>query len=1145
MARIKIKRSTTDQSTPSGLTFGELAYLPGGTGNTADRLFIGDNDTASVWIGAEIENSPQNWTNSTRLATQAATNSRISSLITSSAVTSFNGLTGSVQGVSAAVAGTGIAVSGATGSVTITNTGVQSFNGLTGSVQGVSAAVGGTGISVSGTTGSVTITNTGVQSFNGLTGQVTGASLGANTFTELNTFNAGISAAGGTFGALTRFTAGISAAGATFGGSINILSGFTAGAAAGNSFMAFYPQAASAGGGLWLQNGSMQIGGAAFGANQGSFNFNPNTERIMMFGYADINNAYTYQAGKATLRLAGSTSQNAPILAAYVLSNAILQAGFTTTNMVAGIDNTGVVFTTAGISASGGSTFAGNVSFNSTTSTTGLASFAGGISASGGMTLAGSFQGSTATFSGLGSFSVGISAAGGTLSSIFTIPSGITLQTAISFGSDRYLRISPNEFKIGTTQTPSGNGVIQLNYTTTIDSTSVPSYFQTVPLIVKGSATPFPTTKNLTEWTVGATTSACITSSGGFSGAASSFSGLITANAGISAAGGTFGALTRFTAGISAAGGITFSGTTNTLNIIASTDGAGLRIAKGIAGQPTRTGGIRLGMSDTTAFNTYLENNSGTFTVYNGVDTTGTKLADFASFANVLYGLNRFPSGLSAAGATFSGAVNFVNGLSAAGGVTFAGDIFVNGLRVGRGAGGISDNTALGADALSNNTTGVQNSAVGVNALSTNTTGGNNTAVGNNALISNTTGSANIAVGRRAMNNNTEGSENTAIGVQAMFSNSSGNYNVVVGAAALENNEGSSNVAIGYNAGTYTQDDAIINSENSIYIGANTTGLYSDDSNTIVIGTAALGDGSDTTVIGNESTTSTRVFGTLSTNGGISAAGGTFSALTRFTAGISAAGGITLAGTVSLNGQTFTNVVSSFNGDTGAVTGVSIAVAGTGIAVSGATGSVTISNIGVQSFNGSTGSVGISAGTGINITQSGTTYTIASTGGGSSKTYAVFTPLDNQPPASNFATIDTRNSIMVLDFADSSADESAIFVGVIPEGASLGSGLKVRIRWMATTATSGAVRWGAQFMNLNTDCDTDDFATATEGNTTTNTSNAGIPNTTELTVTPANIDGLAAGDFFRLKIYRKQSDTANDTMAGDAELIAVEVRSAS
>jgi len=72
---------------------------------------------------------------------------------------------------------------------------VTTFNGRTGAVQGVSAAVAGTGISVSGATGAVTITNIGVQSFNGLTGAVTGVTVGgANTFTALNTFNAGISA---------------------------------------------------------------------------------------------------------------------------------------------------------------------------------------------------------------------------------------------------------------------------------------------------------------------------------------------------------------------------------------------------------------------------------------------------------------------------------------------------------------------------------------------------------------------------------------------------------------------------------------------------------------------------------------------------------------------------------------------------------------------------------------------------------------------------------------------------------------------------------------------------------------------------------------------------------------------------------------
>lgn len=194
----------------------------------------------------------------------------------------------------------------------------------------------------------------------------------------------------------------------------------------------------------------------------------------------------------------------------------------------------------------------------------------------------------------------------------------------------------------------------------------------------------------------------------------------------------------------------------------------------------------------------------------------------------------------------------------------------------------------------------------------------------------------------------------------------------------------------------------------------------------------------------------------------------------------------------------------------------------------------------VSSFNGATGTVGISAGSGISVTQSGTTFTIAATASGGSKTFQRFTPLDNQPPATNFATIDTRNSILVLDFSDSTADESAIFVGVIPEGASLGSGIKVRITWMATTATTGTVRWGAQFMNLNTDCDSDSFDTATEGNGTANAT-SGTPTTTELTLT--SIDSLAAGEFYRLKIYREQSDTVNDTMSGDAELIAVEVRS--
>jgi hypothetical protein len=170
------------------------------------------------------------------------------------------------------------------------------------------------------------------------------------------------------------------------------------------------------------------------------------------------------------------------------------------------------------------------------------------------------------------------------------------------------------------------------------------------------------------------------------------------------------------------------------------------------------------------------------------------------------------------------------------------------------------------------------------------------------------------------------------------------------------------------------------------------------------------------------------------------------------------------------------------------------------------------------------------------------TLSWATAGGGGTKTYAVFTPLDNQPPASNFATLDTRNSIAVLDF-DASTDESAVFVGVMPEGASLGSGLKIRINWMATSATSGACRWGVQIERMNTDEDSDSFDTAATGGSTTS-GTSGIITTTEITVT--TIDSVAAGEPFRLKVYRDADGTSGtDDMTGDAELVSVEVRSAS
>jgi hypothetical protein len=158
---------------------------------------------------------------------------------------------------------------------------------------------------------------------------------------------------------------------------------------------------------------------------------------------------------------------------------------------------------------------------------------------------------------------------------------------------------------------------------------------------------------------------------------------------------------------------------------------------------------------------------------------------------------------------------------------------------------------------------------------------------------------------------------------------------------------------------------------------------------------------------------------------------------------------------------------------------------------------------------------------------------------GGTKTYAAFTAEHNQPPATAFATLDTRNSAVCLDF-DDTTDESAVFVGIIPEGASLGSGLKIRLHWAATTATSGDVRWDVQLERMTTDLDSDSFDTVASATASTS-GTSGILTVTEITLT--TIDSVTAGDGFRLKVTRKPTNNA-DTLSGDCELYICEVRSA-
>lgn len=162
----------------------------------------------------------------------------------------------------------------------------------------------------------------------------------------------------------------------------------------------------------------------------------------------------------------------------------------------------------------------------------------------------------------------------------------------------------------------------------------------------------------------------------------------------------------------------------------------------------------------------------------------------------------------------------------------------------------------------------------------------------------------------------------------------------------------------------------------------------------------------------------------------------------------------------------------------------------------------------------------------------------------SGQSLLIFTPQHNEPPSSSYATPDTRNGHLVLDF-DASSDESAIFKGVLPRNYA-GGGITITIHWAATSATSGTARWATAIERIGAsvqDIDSDGFASANSAGGTAD----GISG--KLTATPiahasgAEMDSLAAGEAFRLKVTRDADGTSGtDDMAGDAELVAVEVR---
>lgn len=186
------------------------------------------------------------------------------------------------------------------------------------------------------------------------------------------------------------------------------------------------------------------------------------------------------------------------------------------------------------------------------------------------------------------------------------------------------------------------------------------------------------------------------------------------------------------------------------------------------------------------------------------------------------------------------------------------------------------------------------------------------------------------------------------------------------------------------------------------------------------------------------------------------------------------------------------------------------------------------------------------AGTNVTVDNTDPTNPVVSAsggGGGGAAWELLLRPIDNEPPLSNYATLDTRNTRPCLDF-DATTQEAAIFSAVLPHGYGNG-GLLVKLYIAMTAATTGTVGWDLAIERAAAGADnvgSDSFASAVTVSAVTVPGTPGIIVEMEVELDhDDNLDGLQAGEAFRLRLRR---DVANDTATGDAELFLISVREA-
>ena len=152
----------------------------------------------------------------------------------------------------------------------------------------------------------------------------------------------------------------------------------------------------------------------------------------------------------------------------------------------------------------------------------------------------------------------------------------------------------------------------------------------------------------------------------------------------------------------------------------------------------------------------------------------------------------------------------------------------------------------------------------------------------------------------------------------------------------------------------------------------------------------------------------------------------------------------------------------------------------------------------------------------------------------------VFTAQSNEPPDSNFATLDTRNAHLVLDFA---LNEIGVFSHIMPRGYA-GGGLTVYIHYAMTSAVANDIKLEVYLERIGDqqqDIDSDGFAAAQNSGDITVPGTSGFVDVIPVTFTDgAQMDSIAAGESFRVKV--KRIAVGGTDASGDLELTRVEIK---